>query len=311
MLLIVIYHAYCHGREVAVEEIYSMGKSLSTVHHLVFYILGNCGVTGFIFISGWYGLRFKWGKFRNLVLTCAFYFLATALLVKSGGGGTILRMTLHPWDAWWFINCYILLYLLSPVIESGIGELGKSQFSGIVISLLVYEYWGHFLGYNNDHDFILLLTIYLTARYLKIYPPPYKNSGLLGTALLSLSALIAIPIVLSLHNLDKYISVFISYNNVLILLFAGSLIMLLSEYEFHSRAVNYVSSSVLAVYLITESSLRDVLNPWMENKILGGLGGYVYVVAVFAGCILTDKLRMLLFDCVGRVYNFSLRKLHC
>lgn len=87
MLLIVILHAYCHGRQVIVEDIHSMGKSLQTVHHLVFYILGNCGVTGFVFISGYYGIHFKQNRFLNLVLTCVFYFMLTASLSNVNVGG--------------------------------------------------------------------------------------------------------------------------------------------------------------------------------------------------------------------------------
>ena len=79
---------------------------------------------------------------------------------------------LHPWDAWWFIGSYIVICVLAPIINKGIETLTKSQFRNILLFMLFYEYVGRFVGMDNSHDTIFMLTIFLTARYTRIYNCP-------------------------------------------------------------------------------------------------------------------------------------------
>ena len=175
MLMIVTIHAYGHGCGLDYDYLYSLGSDWSTAHHLGLLSLGKCGVTGFVFISGYYGVSLKWNKIGTMVAMLLFYILLLALIGGQGLG--IVRSMLHPWDSWWFIGSYIVICVLAPIINKGIETLTKSQFRNILLFMLFYEYVGRFVGMDNSHDTIFMLTIFLTARYTRIYitTPPYKQ----------------------------------------------------------------------------------------------------------------------------------------
>ena len=174
MLMIVTIHAYGHGCGLDYDYLYSLGSDWSTAHHLGLLSLGKCGVTGFVFISGYYGVSLKWNKIGAMVAMLLFYILLLAVIGGQGLG--IVRSMLHPWDSGWFIGSYIVICVLAPIINKGIETLTKSQFRNILLFMLFYEYVGRFVGMDNSHDTIFMLTIFLIARYTRIYitPPTSK-----------------------------------------------------------------------------------------------------------------------------------------
>ena len=61
-------------------------------------------------------------------------------------------------------------------INKGNETLTKAQLRNILLFILFYEYVGRFVGMDNSHDTIFMLTIFLIARYTRIYiTPPYKQ----------------------------------------------------------------------------------------------------------------------------------------
>ena len=62
MLLILIGHVYAHGSNLDYQLIYSYAGHLDTFWHTSMFSLCKIGVTGFIFISGFYGIKFNLKK---------------------------------------------------------------------------------------------------------------------------------------------------------------------------------------------------------------------------------------------------------
>ena len=169
MFSIVLLHVYGHGSHLNFEWIYSLGSSWNTSYHLGIFSFCKIGVTGFMFISGYYGIRMNKSKWVSMALLLLFW---TAVLCLGVSGGKGLRLLLHPFDGWWYVSCYLFICLLSPIIEEGISRISQHTFRNIVLAAIAYTYGAHFIGMNNDHDVSFLLTVYFTARYLKYYPPP-------------------------------------------------------------------------------------------------------------------------------------------
>lgn len=165
MYLILLIHVYGHGTGLDYERIYLWGANPGTAPHLALFSLGKIGVTGFMFISGYYGIHATRGKAVDLILTTLFYLL---VLTPIGGGfGKLLY--LHPFDGWWFVSVYLFIMLLAPVIETGIKTIPRQTFRNIVIAMLAYTYIAQALWQANSHDAVLLLTIYLAARYFRLH----------------------------------------------------------------------------------------------------------------------------------------------
>ena len=103
------------------------------------------------------------------------------------------------------------------------------------------------------------------------------------------------------HN-NTLMMLFLNNNNPLLLVFSASTVMALHQLPFHSALINWLASSTLAIYLITESSvIRSTLNPWLLSHVMvRPLVGYGLMVAVCVACILIDKVREVLFIPINR-----------
>lgn len=155
------------------ESIYKWGASIQTAPHLMLFSFCKVGVTGFMFISGYYGIRMNKSKWIAMLIMLIFYGVILTVVIGEKTPVTIVNAIIRPFDTWWwYVSCYLFICILSPLIEKGISMIDRTTFRNVVIAAIVYTYFIRFMGVQNDHDVRLLLTIYLTARYLKIYPPP-------------------------------------------------------------------------------------------------------------------------------------------
>ena len=172
MFSIVLLHIYGYGMQLDYESIYKWGASIQTAPHLMLFSFCKVGVTGFMFISGYYGIRMNKNKWLTMLVMLIFYGVILTVVIGEKTPVTIVNAIIRPFDAWWwYVSCYLFICVLSPLIEKGISMIDRATFRNVVIAAIVYTYFIRFMGVQNDHDVRLLLTIYLTARYLKIYPP--------------------------------------------------------------------------------------------------------------------------------------------
>lgn len=88
-------------------------------HHWIPRLLTSC-VVGFVFISGYYGVRLSMGKLAKVygvALFCAVWFGIHVAIVGEGGG---IRAIIDHLRVWWFVNAYIMLMLFSPLINQAL-----------------------------------------------------------------------------------------------------------------------------------------------------------------------------------------------
>lgn len=171
MVGIVIYHCILWGTNKNYNYIYGLGTDWHTASHLSLYSLGNVGVTSFMFLSGWFGIKLNWGKIVDIIMMLLFYLI----IVRYWAGVSILKiigLSLHPWDGWWFVRCYLFICILSPIINYGIERISKRSFTIVIVFVTIYTYFGHALALKSEMNIDLLLSIFLWGRYLKRYPPP-------------------------------------------------------------------------------------------------------------------------------------------
>lgn len=293
MFLIVVGHVYAHGSNLNYQLIYSYGGQFDTFWHTSIFSLSKVGVTGFMFITGYYGIRFDFKKLLLLFCTALFYFLILSRFSNPINA-------IHPYSCWWYLNSYIFIYVLSPFIEYGFKNIEEPKIRIVVLVLLFYNYIGK--AGENSHDTELLLSIYVIARYIKLYSSnlqkisrKFKLSTVLGLTILFL-LIVSLPIIEYNAGLPlKAYKMTISNNSIIILLFVIFLVRFADSHETHSNFVNWVAASTLSVYLITDyPSIRDIIDPYLFEGMQNGKS-YVLIVLIFLSCILIDKLRMFLF----------------
>lgn len=292
MFGIVLSHGMAHGSNLNYELIYSWGGQFPEAVHLSLFSLGKIGVTGFMFISGFYGIKFKPRSFFLLISICLFY----VMLLSKGRGVTQIPI---PYSRWWFIESYLLVMLFAPAIDLMFKYVEKKQILIIVGALFYYSYVGRFLKFQNSHDFIMLLTVYVLARYMAINRElkiiKYFGSSLM---LLFLTFLVlVIPVSMNVLGFPfKWFCLWFQNNNLLYLLLSASLVYWCDSHVIRVKLINWMATGILAIYLLTDNNyVRKPLNHWLYCEILN-FGGYLYVFLICIGCLLIDKVRQLIFD---------------
>lgn len=158
------------------------------------------------------------------------------------------------------MTAYVGLYLLSPFINEGIVNMEKEKFKSSVIILLIISAIGTLaLGMNLGSNLIGLITVYLLARYLRMYIPLNMKISLKFYAislLLMFACLMTIWCVTShIGNPKAYklILYFLSYCNPLIIAMAVCLFHIFYRLPVWSNKIfNQIASPCLFIYLITE-----------------------------------------------------------
>ena len=119
--------------------------------------IGNIGVTCFILISGFFGVRFKADRFVQLILLTTFYCIVV-LLFNHGlqfDSSFIKAALVVPLYNNWFITCYLLLMLFAPFLNALCESMERTAFRNLLVLGVVV--------------FSILPTMFNTPYYTIIY----------------------------------------------------------------------------------------------------------------------------------------------
>ena len=75
--------------------------------------LGKTGVPIFMFISGYYGVRFKWNRLKDILIQAVLYtivFYSIACLFLPIFQFRVFVLQVFGVSGIWFVNCYILKF---------------------------------------------------------------------------------------------------------------------------------------------------------------------------------------------------------
>ena len=224
------------------------------------------GVNCFILISGWFTIKFSWKGLFNLFFICAFYGTLAYVfhLFYDGGsvGKSLFFYALMPFShsCWWFINAYLILYLTSPLINLAVSHLDTNQDLLILVLLTIINvYFGNIwqTPLFNDNGFNGSQMIYLywigicLRRHFSVEWISKRRIFLFGGYILA-SILLFFLAKLSREFGVEWIH--LGYNNIVVLLSSICFFLSFVSFQFHSRFINYVAASALAVYLIQENT---------------------------------------------------------
>ena len=259
----------------------------TTIAKLFFESLTICCVNVFVLISGWFGIRPSWGKFRRFIFQCFFFsfgiLIAAILFNKVTIGPSLLKeiaisLTLKDY---WFIPSYILLYLLSPVLNAFVDSGTKKTLGSIVLCFFIFEFiygWVYSLnGFNSGYTTISFIGLYLLGRYLRKYPCSltqlkpsvdffiYFLVGVINT-------IACIVMLKHGHTINR----FFYYTCPFVVIQSIFLLLSFSKIKFTSKTVNYIASSAIAVFLfhwnhLVRPQFTAIANQLFSNYDWGGI----------------------------------------
>lgn len=268
----------------------------------------NC----FVIITGYFGLKLKVKTFVHMFMILISVYIPCTLLefyvnqdsvnlVKS-----LINSILVFSRESWFIQCYLMLVFLSPLLNSFIDRCGKNivYYS---IALLFIEFWfdclrsNISLGFNHVYSVIHFVMLYLLSRTLNIH---LESILKVKYKYWIIGFFISTSIIWILYVTG--IKWTFWYSNVFVVISSFCLFIPFLHKTFHNKYINFVSGSVFMVYLL------HTTNPfceWLRNLDLWLLNEYPYAVyllcvfgvmlVIFIGSIFYDKLRLLILTSIS------------
>lgn len=134
-------------------------------------------VVGFIFISGYFGVRFRLSKIIGLYVLAISY----CVLSRFAAGDFEFESVVYAWGApwhYWFLHAYAILMTITPMLEKAFEGGGLKEAIPYVSVIFL---WGYSLLFPSLKDiipnpegltvtsFMMMLGVYLAARIIRMY----------------------------------------------------------------------------------------------------------------------------------------------
>ena len=289
MFYIVIYHVMIHGEFLA--------KSTGKITYILIFIhsLIIIGVNSFVMITGYfqYNKKIKLTKIISINNATWFYkvlFLLLILMLDLDVAKQISTIdkfkTIMPIDygIYWFINCYIVLYLISPLLNKIIETTNRKQHLKIIVllcflfSLIPTLTNQEAIQTDIGRSTINFILLYFIGSYIAKYPIEKNLKSLSKTALRTISIigyiLCAILLVMcfsistSLNGLDSIMTEIAKIFDGLCFSYSSPLIIIETIFYFYifktlslkNKFINKISKYTIGIYLIHENIyVRDNL----------------------------------------------------
>lgn len=173
MFYIILHHFIVHGLKTA--GYFGDDIDVSSLFFNSFFLIAvNC----FVLISGYFGIKFSWKSFVHLYITCVFYILGFTILTfiyKDSFSIKELLISFLPFShsPYWFINSYIYLFLLSPILNKAINNFTKREF---ILALFILALLSFYFGFfwqgsinSNGCNFMNFIFLYFIARFIALH----------------------------------------------------------------------------------------------------------------------------------------------
>jgi len=269
MLFIVIHHILIHAlHQVLGYDLVDLSKYtiISTLLDGFLYV----AVDSFILISGYFSIKLKPDKLIHLYVLSAcygamFYFLHLYI------DGQSIGKTLFPNSIFvisntqdlWFIQSYFYLCLFSPLLNRSIEYFKKKEHLIAIFSLTILNVYFGFVWHNpvnsDGYNVMNFIYLYVIGQYIKRHISidliiKFRNKLTFSYVLLSF--LIGMLVLFSNYLSKGKESTIIlwTYNNPIVIMSSIIFFCIFLTFSFKSKAINWLATSTLSVYLIHENS---------------------------------------------------------
>ncbi|MBR5920577.1 MAG: acyltransferase family protein [Bacteroidales bacterium] len=320
MFLVLVVHAgFFSLGSPSFEDVHT--NSLSSFTRIFFQSLSIGCVDMFVLLSGWFGIRPKKKGFLSFVYQCAFFLFgiyAVCLvfglspLNKKGIAGCLLLLN---WN--WFIKAYLLLYILSPVLNAFIDSSTEKQHRMVLIAFFLFQtFYSWFsdaaIFFEKGYSTISFIGLYMLARYASKYKErvlTWKRCWYLCFFIVSVLLLALLYYLASYYRVDILRTRMLRYDNPLVILSAFSFVVYFSKLSFKSTIVNWIAASSFAVFLLhTNPNLcKTYFTPAIRYlfKTFSGveclLFIFLFLTAIYLLAIVLDQIRKLTWNCLCKL----------
>ena len=305
MLMVMVCHAVGYVQESDLIGVTGMSKFAIGQLCLI------C-VNVFVMISGWFGIKASLKGALKLLFQVWFLALLCFGLFAALGLPVSFRKDLLPYilfgSGYWFVVSYLILYVLSPVLNAFVEKASKKELLYVLIAYFTVEFIFGFILNTGHFDFgfspLFFIGLYLLARYARLYPGKlfalgkWADFGIyLGISVLSM---LGFWLGYKWFGIGFHLN---HYDSPLAITAALYFLLFFSKLNFQSKAVNWMASSAFAIYLIHENALISPYYHQLFSRLHESVPLVVWcplmivtVIVLGLGIILIDKLRILAWD---------------
>lgn len=274
------------------------------------------GVNLFFLLSGYFQINFKWKKFLSIILTVYVYTVLIQFVGILTGYNKInmdlLKRILTPFNAYWFLKVYLIVMLLSPLLNIIIRHANRVIANYFLILYLaifcIYTFFDNSerLGVTRGYSLISACCLYLIGAFINkglILNRQLRGRYCIGIYIFfSLMNACAILMAINILENGKIASVLLSYNNPLVALSSVFLLLAFTKLKINEESkvadiIRFLSKNVLAVYILHSSNkvfvyYRDIPMKMLtdsENVVAAYVCLIPYALVIFVACIFIDK----------------------
>lgn len=322
----------------AMYDLHTINFSICNELRVFIMNISCLAVNCFVMISGYFQIRQTWKGFIGLLSTCVFWtFICCCLAFYYSEISYIelFKKICFPLteSGLWFLRTYFALFLIAPILNSGINNLGQEQLRYSCFMVLIIDIY---IGYMHQspevsidgYHLIHFITLYILASTIRRNINDIKIGTKLEMAesferfrkntficdfflrgkmykIKTLSIIIlAVFILMTLLHMIKMmfppIAIIYSlrYNSPILMVASIITFIMFSRLKIQSIVINWISNSVLSVYLI--SSLPFIGPKYYKilvqiNNSYSGISALIliagFMMTFYFLCILSDKIR--------------------
>lgn len=258
----------------------------------------------FVLITGFFSTRFSIRKTMSLVYQVFFCVVPISLVLVLCG---IIRFDYHyfVFHKYWFINAYIGLLAVTPVLNVAAERFSQKEFRSFLIVFYIIAFIGTLLGLvgveiARGYSLLWFAFLYLLGRYVHAYEPSLSKKQLI--LIIFISCLCNAIVIFLQHSID-YVSPFLVIQSV-------STLLLFKKFTLNCKLINKIAVSTAMVYLVNlHPALWGMQQQmlFMMNQRYGIPVFLLYIVlsslVIFVFAILYDNLRLFTWNKLNSLFN--------
>ena len=269
----------------------------------------------FVLLSGWYGIHPKIKRIKEFIFQILFFnilffvfFSFTKPEATFSKQGLLSVLMLD--KRFWFVKAYLMLYLLSPILNAFIDHSTKRQLYLLTVVFFIFQtlYGWLFTAvswFNNGYSALSFVGLYLIARYFRLSGFNYMNR--FRAILLFILFVVANSILayfLAINGRGGLIKLLYAYNSPFVIVASLVAFYFFTTLSFKSRIINALAISSFAAFLLHANHFfLDIIfvptiKNWFANLSLLSFSFYVtsFILCLFFAAIVIDKFRSYIYN---------------
>lgn len=286
---------------------------------IVINCLFNTGVSIFVLISGYYGIRsLSLKKILSFWFCLLFYSLAGEILIQSINSAWNIRgliVACFPifTRKWWYMSTYILLMLFSPWINRIVHTLNEKDFLKLLsVFLILFSVIPSSIGWTLFEDsgkgIGNLLFMYLLGQYFSVYFPKYQ----IRRKYCALGGIIVFGVMIILTTVKTVVKrdigiegPFFRDASIFTVILSVCIFLFFLQCNLSSNIINYIAKRGIGIYLC-DCTIRTILLGRINlSQSLKGIVGCIGIVClIMMTGVLVDSIRYFIVRKFDKCYTY-------